>query len=457
MALDQPGVDAQQLGLGLVRIRDHPTLEVLGRPGALGQATRQQPSRAGLGHGHRAPVEPFHDHIADRLPRLAVGPAPEALLDPGAQRLRGLLGALAVADVGDQLAAAQAGGDLQRPQVGLLLDLAQGLGQLGLGHAEHADREALVGLGSVEDLARRRNRQRLWPHPVQLARRARQHDHHHVPRRDDQARGGAGGVDGGRALGHHRLLAVGVAQGVSVEAEPPRELLQDRVDLGLHLLVQLQLAPGEAPHDLGGEVVRRGTEAAGGDDQVHPLVAHRAERRLQVLGAVAHQRDLRHLHPQLAQPLRDPWAVAVGDVAAQHLGAGDQDARSDRLVAHAGILTELVHSAGEQVANDPDAASVRSPPGAAVRVLAHQRVGALMTAAVHSSPAAPHRAGAQLMLPLEARLGAIPAHRPAPVARRSRRRRPSQRGRRPAGRPGRAADRPCRPAPGGAWSPRSRR
>ena len=44
-------------------------------------------------------------------------------------------------------------------------------------------------------------------------------------------------------------------------------------DLLLHLLVQDELAAGEAADDLRGQVVRGRAQAAAGDDEVHSLVA----------------------------------------------------------------------------------------------------------------------------------------------------------------------------------------
>ena len=49
-------------------------------------------------------------------------------------------------------------------------------------------------------------------------------------------------------------------------------------------------------------------------------------RAAQILAAIAHDHDLRQLDAVLAQPLRQPRAVAVGDDPRQHLGAGDDDA-----------------------------------------------------------------------------------------------------------------------------------
>ena len=117
----------------------------------------------------------------------------------------------------------------------------------------------------------------------------------------------------------------------------PRE---DRGDLLLHLLVEDHLAAGEPRHDLGGEVVRGRAEPAARDDQVDPLAGEEAQRRLEVLGAVADDDDVGDLDAQLAEPLRDPGPVAVGDPAGQDLGAGDEDP-GPHAVAHGQSTREL--------------------------------------------------------------------------------------------------------------------
>ena len=56
-----------------------------------------------------------------------------------------------------------------------------------------------------------------------------------------------------------------------------------------------------------------------------PCSRHEAQRGEQVLGPVADDLDHRGVDADLAQPLGQPGAVAVGDDPGQHLGAGDQD------------------------------------------------------------------------------------------------------------------------------------
>ena len=182
-----------------------------------------------------------------------------------------------------------------------------------------------------------------------------QHDDRHRARGHDQARRGADRVQRGRALGHHRLLAVGLPQRLGVDPEAAREPAQDLGDLRLHLLVEDQLAAGEAGDDLGREVVGGRPQAAGGDDQVQPLRGAEAQRRLEVLGAVADEEDVGDLDAQLREALGDPGPVAVGDPTGQHLGPGDDDAgphRFRRAVAAHGHFSWLASALG-----------VRSPRG----------------------------------------------------------------------------------------------
>ncbi len=106
-------------------------------------------------------------------------------------------------------------------------------------------------------------------------------------------------------------------------------------------LVEHHLAPAEAPDDLRRQIVRRGPEAAAGDDHRDPGRRHLLERRKQILGTVTDHLDHRHVDSEVQQPLGQPRAVAVADDPGQDLGARDEDAGpdggppgEDRRVAH---------------------------------------------------------------------------------------------------------------------------
>jgi hypothetical protein len=111
-------------------------------------------------------------------------------------------------------------------------------------------------------------------------------------------------------------------------AEARHQRLEDSRDLLLELLVQDQLTLAEARDGLDGHVVRGWTQAAARNDEVHALVGQKAQLRLDVVRAVAADRDVRQLHPELEQPVRDPGAVTVLNSPGQHLCAGHDDASS---------------------------------------------------------------------------------------------------------------------------------
>lgn len=130
MLLDKGRVDAQQFRFGLVGVADYATHDVVGRSGAFGESCRQQPRGAGLRGGDLPPGQQPRDQVVDG--GTVFGVELMAVLVP--QRLRELLirargGRLIACDHLD-LAAAQAGGDLQRSETGDGgLGFAQSLGQ----------------------------------------------------------------------------------------------------------------------------------------------------------------------------------------------------------------------------------------------------------------------------------------------------------------------------------------
>ena len=84
--------------------------------------------------------------------------------------------------------------------------------------------------------------------------------------------------------------------------------------------------PWKSPTTGAVRVVGGRAEAAGGEDQVHPLVTEEPERADQVVDPVADDRDVRDVDAELPEPLGQPRSVAVDDPPGQHLGAGDDDA-----------------------------------------------------------------------------------------------------------------------------------
>jgi hypothetical protein len=104
---------------------------------------------------------------------------------------------------------------------------------------------------------------------------------------------------------------------------------EDGGDLLLHCLVEFQLHPGEPGDHLSGQVIRGRPEPTAGDDQVDALAGEESQRRRQVLRPVSDAEQVGHLDAQLAQPLRQPRAVAVGDLTVEQLCPGDHDPGPD--------------------------------------------------------------------------------------------------------------------------------
>ena len=139
-----------------------------------------------------------------------------------------------------------------------------------------------------------------------------------------------------RPDGDHGLLAVGGAdrlEGAGIQSGLKRriarhQLLEDVGDLFLDLFVQHQFAAAEPGHHLDGHVVGCRPQAAAGDDQVHALIGHETQLRLDVGRAVAADGDVRQLDAQLEEPIGDPGTVPVLDPPGEDFGSGDHDARA---------------------------------------------------------------------------------------------------------------------------------
>ena len=188
---------------------------------------------------------------------------------------------------------AQTGGDFEVDEPGdLLLRLTQGVGQSRLGQSEHPYGVLQVlgatGDGRRDGLGGERGR----PHRLQLSRRSGQH-HDGGIAGDHRSGRGTDRVEHLGADRDHRLFAVslqdGVEVGVGIARHPP---LHDRADLGLHCRVEDEIATAEPGHGRHGHIVGGGTEAAGRDDEVHPLVAQKAQLRLNIGGPVPADRDV---------------------------------------------------------------------------------------------------------------------------------------------------------------------
>ena len=197
--------------------------------------------------------------------------------------------------------------------------------------------------------------------------------------RDGEARRGAGRADRRRPARHHRLLAVGGGEGVGVPAQPVGELRDDVADHLLHVLVQLERAPGLGGDHLAGEVVGGRPEAPGRHDEVDAVAGEEAQRGGHVLGAVADEQQVGHLDPELAEPFGHPGAVAIGDPPGQQLAARRHDpgpharARPLPVVGHAAPLSDRSSPAHPTRAAAGGAAKPGGPPPPGSR--RHGRVG----------------------------------------------------------------------------------
>ena len=272
VGLDQLGGHAEQVGLRLVRVGDHPAGDVRGRPGRLGQPRREQAGGARLGQPDPcARAQQLRDLLVDRAAVVGEQEAAVALTEPSmsfsrasspSARLRMSMWSSprrrqVVISSGERSVSA--------------LDLAQGLGDLRLGDPEHPHGQLLVGLGPVEHGARGLGLERPRPHrcssrggpgstitvgPPSTRRRP-------APARSPRGRSRSA------PLRDHRLLSVrdraAPPGSKSIRSAKPAMIAAIRSSISSS---SAHLAAGEAGHDLGGEVVGGRPEAAAGDDQV---------------------------------------------------------------------------------------------------------------------------------------------------------------------------------------------
>ena len=164
-----------------------------------------------------------------------------------------------VANLDLELAAAQAGGDLERARGRRPRSISRSdLRDLGLGDPEQPQRLADVRLGALEHRARRRrSRARRGHICVQLARRPGQDDHRRAAvDADHQARRGAGRVDRLAPSGIIACLRFAASSASGSKRMPPREAGDDpRRSSASIPSSSTMLDPGEPRDDLGRQVV----------------------------------------------------------------------------------------------------------------------------------------------------------------------------------------------------------
>jgi hypothetical protein len=119
------------------------------------------------------------------------------------------------------------------------------------------------------------------------------------------------------SLGDHGLLPVVLGHGDLPVREAPFDVGQDG-------RIQAQPPVQDGRHDVAGQVVLGGPQAAGGDDDVGSAQGL-AQRCLDAGGIVPHRRLEEQVNARLGQPLGDPAGVGIHDLAQEQLGADGQD------------------------------------------------------------------------------------------------------------------------------------
>ena len=341
--------DAHLGRLDVVRVGDDPAPEDVARAGNRGQPRGNQPARARLSRCDGQPELPRRvEH--QRLDRtLVLGE--QVLAQPLAQRRCEPVGALARVLLGDQVDVdlELAGADRRGQAIRLSPRLGQRPCHRRLARAVEAERPPVRHSRTREHCAHRSGLERRRPEPLQLGRRAREHNDRRPVPPEHEARRGSGDADHERAGRQRRLLAHAfgeVAVGpLQTLGDPPGEPL----DLRLELRVDGQLEAGGPREHLHRAVVVSRPEHA--EVCLEPF----PQRRLQLRGAVADDRDARRLDPQ-AQQLRSQErpvsirALAPDELAARH---DDDPARARQPVFGARLTPCRVTCT----------ATVRPPPG----------------------------------------------------------------------------------------------
>src|SRR6266481_2832552 len=312
----------------LVQIAGHDAAaEDLLRPGEVGGAGGDLPSREGLHYRPRAPpaAQLAQDDTLERLIVLSE----DEVAEPGSHlALHGLelpadvlLVGPAHGQLGLELRIVGTEPELHAPvgherfdarQEGVDVRLAEAVGVKAL----------QVDDGLQAALCQEAGDDLLLEHAPELARHARREEE---PGLADVEREAAGRAD--RVVDHlrgdrqHGLLPV-VRRHYA--AAPAKEVLH----AGQPLLVQRQLDAGRLRRDLLGQVVDRGAEAAVDDDRVRSL-RRQLERPQQALAVVADRRLPPDREADVLQPLAHVAEVGVDDLSGQDLVA-----RADDLESH---------------------------------------------------------------------------------------------------------------------------
>ena len=201
----------------------------------------------------------------------------------------------------------------------------QRLGDGRLGRPEEPQHAVRAPRSARQNTLYRRGLERPRPEPLQLAWRARKDDHDAVSGVENDAGCRSREPERDRALGKRRLLAHAGRELRIRAAEPLGDRTRDGSDLPLEGLVEDERAAGDASDELDRAVVVRRAETARDEAEIG-LEALR-ERTLEILDAVAHDRDTSRVESETNDLRREERPVAVLPLAANELGARDDDRR----------------------------------------------------------------------------------------------------------------------------------
>ena len=202
---------------------------------------------------------------------------------------------------------------------------SQRLGDGRLGRPEESQHAVRAPRSARQNPLHRRGRERTRPEPLQLARRARKDDDDAVSGVENDAWCRSRKPQRDRPLGKRRLLAHAGRELRIRATESLGDCTRDGSDLPLECLVEEERPTGDASDELDRTVVVRRTEAA--RDEAEIGLEAFGERTLEILDAIAHDRDSGGVESEPHDLRGEERPVAVLPLAANELGARDDDRR----------------------------------------------------------------------------------------------------------------------------------
>ena len=310
--------DAEHLALHAVGVGDDGAAKVLRAPGDVRHAVRDEPARHRLGERQREPplAEQAAGDLFERDRSLAVDVGTDALadarredLEPGGSRLR-----LPVDDEAKgYLREARAERDAR---FGRIHRAGHLLVERRLGEPERLEDARQVHVAAAQRT--QPGEHRLLHHHLHLARHAGQDDEVTATMLD-----AVSGRRAERVRNHHgtpgqqRLLQVVLGHLAAERGEELADALGGWAVLG-------ERYPEDARHDLVGEVVRRGPDPAGRDDDLG-LLERVLPRPHEAVGIVADGEHGDEVQAEREELIGDPARIAVDDAARRQLVAGREN------------------------------------------------------------------------------------------------------------------------------------